>query len=870
MRQLLLTAILALSAFIAFGQTEIKVEAPNVVAADEQFNVTFIIEGEENPSDFQWASGNDFQILWGPQSGRSTSLQIINGKRSKSVQTTYTYVLRPTGAGKFNLPTATAKVNGKEIRSEATSIQVAAAGAATSKSRPQQSSGQSSAQTQQRQQTGIQDSDIFLKLDLSRRNVVVGEPIIATLKLYQRVNIGGFENVTFPTFNGFWSQEIEAPTNIEFEREVYDGQIYNSALLRKFVIIPQHQGEIKIDPAEMVCLVNIRVSPSGTSIFDGFFDDYRTVRKKVSTGAVTVNVSPLPAGAPASFGGGVGTFSISAKLSKDELKTHEAASLLVTISGKGNVSLLEAPKVSFPPDMEVYDTKISEKVDKGGLAGSKYYEFPFIPRSHGDFVIEPVRYSYYDVEKGKYVTLETEPINITVERGNEVDAGGVVIAGPSQKDVRTLGSDIRFINTKAPGLVSKGVFFVGSSLFWELAALLVVLAVVAWLVFHKVAERRADVVGTKNRKATKMALKRLQLASTFLKQNLYTAFYEELHKALLGFISDKLNIPVAELSRDRITESLKAENVSENLIATFIDILDACEFARYAPDSGHEAMAAHYDSAVDVISSIDSNMKGKRNGTKPYAVALLLLMMLPAAASAQNDTYVDSLWNAANAAYVDGLWADAVNDYEQISGMGLESASLYCNTGDAYFKDGNVPKAILYYEKALKIDPSYEDARYNLELLNASIQDRIDPVPEFILKVWMRDICYVMNSDSWAVCFLVFLALTLIMALVFIMAPTAAGRRTGFFTGILMLIIAVFAISFSVWQKKDYMSADEAIIMRPVTSVKSSPAAGASTDLFILHEGTKVRIIDEVGRWKNIELVDGRQGWLPSEDMELI
>ena len=397
-----------------------------------------------------------------------------------------------------------------------------------------------------------------------------------------------------------------------------------------------------------------------------------------------------------------------------------------------------------------------------------------------------------------------------------------------------------------------------------------VLAVVAWLVFHKVAERRADVVGTKNRKATKMALKRLQLASTFLKQNLYTAFYEELHKALLGFISDKLNIPVAELSRDRITESLKAENVSENLIATFIDILDACEFARYAPDSGHEAMAAHYDSAVDVISSIDSNMKGKRNGTKPYAVALLLLMMLPAAASAQNDTYVDSLWNAANAAYVDGLWADAVNDYELISGMGLESASLYCNTGDAYFKDGNVPMAILYYEKALKIDPSYEDARYNLELLNASIQDRIDPVPEFILKVWMRDICYVMNSDSWAVCFLVFLALTLIMALVFIMAPTAAGRRTGFFTGILMLIIAVFAISFSVWQKKDYMSADEAIIMRPVTSVKSSPAAGASTDLFILHEGTRVRIIDEVGRWKNIELVDGRQGWLPSEDMELI
>lgn len=254
MRKLLLTAIMALSAFIASGQTDIKVEAPNVVAADEQFNVTFIIEGEDNPTDFQWSSGSDFQVLWGPQSGRSTSIQIMNGKRTKSVQTTYTYVLRPTGSGKFNLPRASAKVKGKEIFSEPASIQVAAAGAASSSPRQSQQSGQSQqqgGQSQQARQAGIQDDDIFLKMELSRTNVVVGEPITATLKLYQRVNIGGFENVSFPNFNGFWSQEIEAPSNIEFAREVYDGQIYNAALLRKFVIIPQQQGQLKIDPAEM-------------------------------------------------------------------------------------------------------------------------------------------------------------------------------------------------------------------------------------------------------------------------------------------------------------------------------------------------------------------------------------------------------------------------------------------------------------------------------------------------------------------------------------------------------------------------------------------------------------------------------------------
>ncbi len=876
MRKLFLTVSAVLSAAVAFAQTEIQVQTHNVVAADEQFNITFIIEGEAKSSDFTWSPGEDFQLLWGPQQGRSTSVQMINGKTTKSVQTTYSYVLRPVKAGKFTISQASAKVKGSTITSKPVTIEVVAAGASSSGT-PQSNGGTSqggSQNSQQRQaQRGVvQDDDIFLTLTVNRSNVVVGEPITATVKLYQRVNVAGFESAQFPTFNGFWSQELEAPTNIEFVRETYDGQIYNSALLRKFILIPQQQGRVVIDPAELVCLINVRVSSGGASIFDGFFDDYRTVRKKVTSKQLAINVSPLPAGAPASFAGGVGEFEISAKLSKDSLKTHEASSLVVTVSGKGNVSLLETPKVNFPIDMEVYDTKTSEKIEKGGLSGSKYYEFPFIPRSYGDFVIEPVKYSYYDVNQKRYVTLETPPIPISVARGNETDNGGTVISGgPVPKDVRTLGSDIRFISTKAPNLVSKGDFFVGSGAFWIILTVLAAAAAAAWAMLRQMAARRADVVRTRNRKATKMALKRLQLANSFLKQNLYTAFYEELHKALLGFISDKLNIPSAELSRDRISDSLKEKSVDESLITTFIGILDACEFARYAPDSGHEAMAAHYESAVDVISSMDSNMKqSDKKAVKGAALALTLLMMLPVAASAQHNGYVDSLWNAANAAYVEGRWADAADGYEMISDMGLESAALYCNTGDAYFKDMNVPKAILYYERALKLDPAYSDARYNLELVNSGIQDRIDPVPEFVLKTWMKDICYLMDSDAWAVSFLVFLALALSMTLLFILSRSVAGRRTGFFTGIVMIIFAASSLSFSIWQKNDCMKADEAIVMRPVTSVKSSPSGEASKDLFILHEGTKVKIIDTVGSWNNIELADGRQGWLPSGDIEII
>lgn len=866
MRKLLISLVLSLFVLTAHAQTSIQVQAHKVVSIDEQFNVTFVIEGAK-PTDFNWEPGADFELVWGPQQGRSTSVQIINGKRTESSQTTYSYILRPLKVGKFTLAKASAKVKGDEIYSSPHTIEVVSSGSSSGQS-SQPSQNQSS--RPQSQQGNISDSDLFLRLSLNRSDVVVGEPITATIKLYQRVNISGFEGVSFPSFNGFWSQEIEAPSNIEFQRETYDGQIYNVAVLRKFLLIPQHQGRLNIDPAELVCLVSVRVSSGGNSIFDGFFDEYRNVRKKVQTKPVTVNVSALPAGAPASFGGGVGEFSISASVSKDTVKTHEAASLIVTVSGKGNVALLEAPKVSLPPDMEVYDTKVTSNIAPGGMSGTRKYEYPFIPRSYGDFVIEPIKYAYYDVNQKKYVTLETQPIALTVLKGNDTGSSAtVVVPGSSQKDVKNLDSDVRYINVKDPLLVAKGHFLVGSGLFWIIVTLLVAAATALWLLLRRMAARRADVAGMKNRKATKMALKRLQLAATFLKQNLYTAFYEELHKALLGFIADKLMIPASELSKDKISDALKDGNVPQEDINAFIDILDACEFARYSPSTGNDAMAAHYAAATEVISAIDSSMKTKRSGSKPAMLALLLLAA-PFAAQAHEDAYVDSLWNDANAAYAEGRWDAAVSGYEMISDMGLESAALYCNTGNAYAKSGNVPMAILYYERALKADPSYGDAAYNLALMNSRIQDRIDPVPEFFLKKWLSAISYIMNSDAWAIVSLVLLGLALAMFLLFLLAPSVAGRRTGFFIGLVLLVFMSFALGFSISQKKTYMNADKAIVMRPVVSVKSSPSTESSKDLFILHEGTKVTVLDQVGTWNNISLADGRQGWLPASDMERI
>lgn len=867
----LLTAIFQMSA-----QNVIRVEAPDVVAVNEQFNVTFIIEGEKSPSDFQWSSGDDFQLVWGPQKGSSSSIQIINGKRSSSHQTTFTYILIPKATGTFQLPVATALLSGDRISSTQASIQVVSDGASSS-----QSSGKNGGKSSgggQTSSTGsgeISSNDLFMRLSLSRMEVVIGEPITATLKIYQRANVVGFENAKFPTFNGFWSQETYVPNNIEFKRESLDDKIYNTAVLRTYVLIPQQSGTITIDPAELVCLVNIRTAPStSNSLFDSFFqDEYRTIRKRVTTPAVKVKVNPLPAGQPASFGGGVGNFGISARLTTDNLKTHDAASLVITVSGRGNVALLEEPKVNFPPDFEVYDTKTTENTDKsnGGTSGSKSFEYPFIPRSHGDFTIDPVEYSYYDVNAGKYVTLRTEPLHVKVAKGKGGDSTPVttVNSGVERKDVKSLADDIRFIFTGKPGLSGSGSFFVGSVFFWILLALMILGATSVYLAFRKVAAMRADVAGTKNRRATKMAQKRLKLAGEYLDKNLYTAFYEELHKALIGFVSDKLNMDMSEISKDNIASALTEGGVSEEQTKAFTDLLDACEFARYSPDGGNEAMRSHYDAALKVISSIDSGLKTGGKSLRKVVTVVTLLLSLGASMNIQAKD-LDSLWTAGVQAYTDGKFSDASAAWTSIEESGQKSAKLYYNLGNAWFKQGNYPKAILNYERALRLDPSYSDARYNLEFTSNFVQDKIEPVPEFILKSVARKVCYVMGSNAWAVIFLVLLAAALVMGLLFLLGSSVGKRRAGFYCGIVLLLLSAGALSFSVWQKSDSVKTDTAIVMSPVSSVKSSPSSGSSKDLFVIHEGTKVTILDEVGSWKNIALADGRQGWITSNELEVI
>lgn len=869
----------ALAAFVmtltGWAQT-IRVEVHNIVELGERFNVVFVVDGEHAPSDFQWSPGDDFTLVWGPQKGTSTSISIVNGKTTKTSQTSYTYILQAKKTGAFQLASATATVKGTEIHSRAAQVTVVEGRdeAAAAQGGSGGTSGNASGSAGEARQSASQNTgEIFMRLNLSKREAVVGEPITATLKIYQRANLTGFEDAKFPKFNGFWSQEVDTPQNIEFQREQVGDKMFNAAVLRRWVLIPQKSGTLTIDPSEVVCLVNVRTQRQRTgSIFDDFFEnDYVTQRQRVMTPAIGVKVTALPGGAPAGFSGAVGEYSVSARISKDSLRTHDAASLIVTVTGKGNVSLVEAPKISFPPDFEAYDVKATSATDKSGTNGSKTFEYPFIPRSPGAFTLPPVRFSYYDVKGRRYATASTDSLRLSVARS----AGGATQpvqdgAGTltvDRKGVKNLGEDIRFIKTKTSLSEDKG-FFVGKPLFWGLAAFLVLAAAAVWLSLRKLAARRADVVGTRNRKATRQALKRLKLAGDFLNKNLYTAFYEELHRALIGFIADKLTMDMADQSKENIAEALSARGVPEATVKSFTDLLDACEYARYAPDAGHEAMNAHYEQAVSVITAIDSSMK-KGISAAAAAPVIALLLALPLGAQAA-DSYPDSLWTAGVEAYSAGQWAEALQDWSDVAATGLRSKELYYNLGNAYFKTGETAQAVLNYERALRLDPSDADVRYNLEFARAMTQDRIDEVPEFILKTWIRKIGYWMSSDAWAVLSLVFLALTLALVLLFLLGPTAGMRRTGFFAGIATLLLSLAAFGFARSQKADAERHDEAIVMRPVSSVTSSPSSDAAKSLFILHEGTKVKVLDEVSGYKDIELADGRRGWIASGDIEII
>ncbi len=596
---LLLSGAMLISLAIS-AQASFTVDVPRVVGLDENFRLVFIAGGE--PSSFNPPQLRDFDVLAGPSTSTMTSTQIINGKRTDSYQVSYTYILQARSVGTFSIPSASAVIGGKTYQTNPVSVEVVKGDA--------NNSGNSSGASSQKNSGTISTDDIFMKMSVSKGKVVKGESLLATLKLYTKVPIGGFENVKFPTFNGFWSQEVDTPSNIEFTRETVNGKIYNAAVLRRYMLIPQQTGNLVIDPSEMTCLVQVRASSGGSrSMFDDFFDSYQTIKRKLTAPSIHVNVSPLPSGAPASFAGGVGEFQLSARLTKDTINANEAVSLEVSISGSGNLNLVEAPKITFPADFEVYDTKINDNTSKSGrgTSGTKVFEYPLIPRGAGVFEVGPVVFSYFDIGAKKYKTLTSEKLTLRVGQAVEgsENASASLPMGVNKQSVKSIGNDVRYIRSGLSGLVRGNSFFFGSVTFFALIVLIIASYFLMDRFLSKRIERNRDIAGVKNRRANKVARARLKNAESLMKQNLYSAFFEELHRAILGYCSDKLNLSLADLSREKIASSLEEKSVSKEHSEELLALIEVCEYARYAPDQDKPEMGQNYQRAIKLISDLE-------------------------------------------------------------------------------------------------------------------------------------------------------------------------------------------------------------------------------------------------------------------------
>ena len=578
--------------------------APEVVVSGDQFRLSYTINSQK-VRDFRAPSIKEFEVLMGPSRSTQSSTQIINGNVTSTSTITFTYILMAGKEGTYTIPGATIVADGNNYTSNSVEIKVlppdqsAGAGSRNSRnsSRNQANSGK------------ITDKELFMMATASKTNVYEQEAILLTYKVYTQVNLTELRG-DIPDLKGFHTQEVELPNQKTWTLEHYNGRNYNTTIWRQLVLFPQQTGKIEIPSVTFGGTVSQMVASADP--FDAFFNggNYVNITKNLVTPKLTINVKELPAGKPANFSGGVGEFTLSSTISTQELKTNDAVTIKLVISGTGNMKLINTPEVGFPQDFEIYDPKVDNKFNltRNGLAGNKVIEYLAIPRHAGTYTIPPIEFSYFDLKSQSYKTLKTDAYTLNVAKG-EGNADQVVANFTSKEDLKVLGQDIRYIKTGETRLTQKDDYLFGSMSYWLWYIVPLALFIAFMVVYRKQAMENANVAKVRTKKANKVATKRMKNAGKLLAEKKSEAFYDEVLKALWGYISDKLSMPVSQLSKDNIEEELQKHQVGDELIKAFIDTLNDCEFARYAPGNQDEKMDKIYSSAIDVISKMENSIK---------------------------------------------------------------------------------------------------------------------------------------------------------------------------------------------------------------------------------------------------------------------
>lgn len=599
----LLMAMIAVWQVRAADEVRLTADAPDVVVSGDQFRLVFTVNSQDI-KDFRAPSISGFDVLMGPSRSQQSSIQIINGKRSSNSSTAFTYILMAGKEGTYTIPAASVEVDGKKIFSNAIQIKVLP---------PDKTGGSGSAggETSSRSQVAgsrITDKDLFITATASKTKVHEQEAILLTYKVYTLVNLRQLLG-KMPDLKGFHTQEVELPQQKTFSLEHYKGRNYNTTVWSQYVLFPQQTGKLEIPSITFEGVVAQQTISDDP--FDAFFNGggYVEVKKKIVTPKVVINVSPLPA-KPAGFSGAVGEFKLASSINATEVKTNDAVTVKLTLTGTGNMKLIGAPEIDFPQDFEVYDPKTADntKLTGSGLSGTKTFEYLAIPRHAGEFKIPAVEFTYFDLKTDSYKTLKTQEYTLHVEKGKG-NAEQVISDFTNKESVKLLAKDIRFIKLGGTSLKPKGEFFYGTLSYWLWYIIPVLSFIVHFILYRKEAKENANVAKMKNKKANKVAAKRMKLAGKLLSENKKNEFYDEVLKALWGYISDKLNIPVSQLSKDNIEAELSKAGVPDELTKDFIGVLNECEFARYAPGDESEAMDKVYSASVEIISKMENRIK---------------------------------------------------------------------------------------------------------------------------------------------------------------------------------------------------------------------------------------------------------------------
>lgn len=601
-RKILFISLLLLSSWMARADEPVRfsASAPSTVIVDKPFQLVFTVNA--TGKDLKAPDFNNFEVLAGPFQSTSSSYQIINGKTSSSVSISYTYTLQATKTGTYSIPPASIIVEGQKYSSNGLSIKVLPDdGSAQSNSASKQSSASSAS---------LSSDKIFIRAEVSKSSVYEQEPVVVTYKLYTLADVVGMNNMKMPDFNGFLKQELDQNQNKQLSYENYNGRNYGTIVLYQVLLYPQHTGNITIDKANFEAVVRIQNKTQVRSIFDDFFDSYTNVNKNIVAPAITVRVNALPGSKPANFSGVVGKLAMNTSITSTQVKANEAVTLKVVISGSGNMKMIKNPEIRFPDGFEIYDPKVNNnfKVSTSGVSGSKTIEYLFIPRNAGDFVIPSAEYCYFDLQDKTYKTLKTPEYVLKVLKSK----GGETVVTNSyvnKEDVKQLGKDIRFIDTSNFIIEKENEPLFGTLNGWLLYIIPLLISLIIFFVLSKKTKENANIQFVRNKKANKLAQKRLKLAQKLLNEGKKDQFYEEILKAVWNYLSDKLAIPAAELTKIRIEDELISRTVDTDAVKQITEILNTCEYARYAPNSGQHEMGNLYTEAIEAISNLESIMK---------------------------------------------------------------------------------------------------------------------------------------------------------------------------------------------------------------------------------------------------------------------